>query len=440
MSHLGATDEHEKRRYRRWTQEDADRWRSSFQAGRSIVDIAAAEQVDPKLVSQRLRRAGVAVYQGRHKVKQRPLKMPAELIELLSQGPDYVLKFLDERVWGLTPTESGIEQLRKFCMFIELYKQGKGVGEIADRAQVHRTTVPEWRKFTSQPYLVRAAHAALRNKISVDEKLLPLHLDSGGNQQDSWIRVPTRIASFSDVKSVVDQLTPVPRTYEIGLQFGLSESQTQSLRLELFGYLLGMMVGDLTKSGGPLSRFASMNIDLQLTTKHESNENFGDFVCLATSSLGIQMRRIRDKQPTGETLRGEEPAPAFRWSSERSPLLAWMFSVCLGLKWTELTSYNPVRMDWIFESQFGFRKRFVQGVADSDGRVGSYVVEIVSVPNAEFFERLLHTLDLPSAYTRFEYGQPLRTVVRAREAAELPIFNEIAKGYRYELLMTYKRK
>jgi len=51
----------------------------------------------------------------------------------------------------------------------------------------------------------------------------------------------------------------------------------------------------------------------------------------------------------------------------------------------------------------------------------------------------LHTLDLPSAYTRIEYGQPLRTSVRAKEAANLPIFNEIVKGYRYEHLMRYKQ-
>jgi hypothetical protein len=96
-------------------------------------------------------------------------------------------------------------------------------------------------------------------------------------------------------------------------------------------------------------------------------------------------------------------------------------------------------MDWIFEAPFDFRKRFVQAIADSDGRVKSYVVEIVSVPNADFVTCFLHTLDLPSAYTRIEYGQLLRTSVRAKEAAELPIFNEFIKSYRYEYLMRYKQ-
>jgi hypothetical protein len=96
-------------------------------------------------------------------------------------------------------------------------------------------------------------------------------------------------------------------------------------------------------------------------------------------------------------------------------------------------------MDWILAAPQPFRKRFVQAVADSDGRVNSYVVQIVSVPNADFLTTLLHTLEIPSAYTRVEYGQRLRTSARAKEAAELPIFNEITKGYRYELLMRYKK-
>jgi hypothetical protein len=198
-----------------------------------------------KLVSQWLHRLGVEVYQGRHRVKQLPLKIPNELAELLSHGPDHVLKFIDECVWGLTATESGIGQLRKFCRFIDLHKQGTRVLDIASQLHVHRSTVSAWRESKDQPYLVRAAQAALQNQTSSGEKLLPLHLDSGGNQQESWIRVPTHISNFSDIQKVVGQLTPLPQTYELGAQLGLSGSQTQSMRLELFAYLLGMMVGDL---------------------------------------------------------------------------------------------------------------------------------------------------------------------------------------------------
>ena len=428
-----------KRRYRRWGEEDTKRWKGAFESGKSILEVAAADQVDPKLVSQRLHRLGVNVYQGRHRVKQLPLKISPELVELLSKGHDHVLKFLDERVWGLTPTEHGAEQLRRFCEFLELHKQGIGILNIARQTSSHRTTIQEWRDGTDQPYLIKATDAALHLQTVSGSKILPLHLDSGGNVQAKWIHVPTTIAHYDDIPTVINKLVPLPRTYQLGAKLGLSASQIQAMRLELFAHLLGMMVGDSAKSGTQQPRFASMNLDLQLSQKRSSNERFGEFVCLEANSLGLAMNRIRDKQPSGTTKLAVNPTPAYRWTSERSPLFAWMFSVCLGLKWTQLTSYDPVKMDWIFEAPFGFRKRFVQGIADSDGRVNSYVVEIVSVPNADFFTRLLHTLDLPSAYTRIEYGQPLRTSVRAKEAANLPIFNEFIKSYRYDSLMRYKQ-
>jgi transposase-like protein len=301
-----------RRRYRRWSEEDAERWKGSFEGGRSILEIAAVDQVDPNLVSQWLHRLGVEVYQGRHRVEQLPLKIPSELAELLSNGPNHVLRFLDERVWGLTATESGAEQLRKFCKFVELHKQGTGVQDIADRLQVHRTTVSQWREFTDKPYLVAAAYAALSSPTTSDEKLLPLHLDSGGNKQTGWIQVPIQIRDFSDIQKTVTGLAPLPQTYEIGNIFALDESQINSMKLELFAYLLGMMVGDLGKSGGQQSRFSSMHLDLQLSKKHSSNDRFGKFVCLATNSLGIEMRSVRDKPPTGDTKLSDNPTAAYR--------------------------------------------------------------------------------------------------------------------------------
>ncbi len=75
-----------------------------------------------------------------------------------------------------------------------------------------------------------------------------------------------------------------------------------------------------------------------------------------------------------------------------------------------------------------------------DGTVRPYVVEITSTPNTELVTRILHSLGLTSAYSRKEYGEMLRTVVRNAEAVTLPIFNEFTKGYRYQLLMSYTRK
>ncbi len=428
-----------KRRYSRWSEEDGKRWEESFESGKSILEIAAADQVDPKLVSRRLHRLGVEVYQGRHRVEQLPLKIPNELAELLSNGPDYVLKFLDERVWGLTATESGTAQLTKFCKFLKLHRQGVSVKHIGNDLQVHRSTVAGWREGTDQPYLVRAASAAMNKQITSDWKILALQLDSGGNAQTGWMNVPQKIQQFSDIEAVLAQLKPLQSTYELGSDFGLIAPQIQGMRSDLFAYLLAVMTGDASKSGGAQSRFASMNIDLQLSKKQPTNERFGNFVCLCVNSFGIRIRRVADKQPSGASRFGRAPSVAYRWTSERSPLLAWMFSVGLGLLWDQKTSYHQIRCEWIFNMPRSFRIRFVQGLADSDATVKPSEVVITSVPNANLLTELLKSLGMTTAHTIREEGRELRTMVNRKQAATLPVFNEFIKSYRYHKMLDYRR-
>ncbi len=428
-----------KRRYRHWRQEDAERWAEAFSKGKSILQIGRDEKVDQKVVSMWLHRLGVDVYQGKHHVEQLPLNYSSSAIALLTKGGEATLNFVEARVWGINATEKGIEQLRKFCTFMRLHREGFGVGKIAVQLGVHRTTISKWTERRDQPYLVRAATIALGVPTAPELQAIPLHLDSGGNRQDQWIRVPIAIRNYDDILALTDQLRPLERSFERAKQFRLSKEDVQRLKTELFAYLLGMLLGDASKSGGPQERFASMNFDLQLTKKRESNQGLGDFVCLCANCLGLRADRIRDKPPTGDTRLAQEPTAAFRWSSERSPLIAWMFSTCLGLDWNQSTSHSPVHMEWIFTTPFEFRKRFAQALADSDGSVKKYVVEITSVPNAEFVTKLLKSLGLNSAYTRSENGLPLRSVVRATEAADLPIINEFTDGYRFHQLMRYKR-
>jgi len=429
-----------KRRYRRWSEEDGKRWKESFESGKSILEIAAADQVDPKIVSQWLHKLGVEVYQGKHRVEQLPLKIPTELMELLSIGPDCVLKFLDERVWGLTATESGTEQLTKFCKFLDLYKQGTGVEDIASQLAINRSSVGEWRDCTDQPYLVKTTASILQLDLKPGWKALPLHLHSGGNEQQDWIKVPSTIQSDEDIRALVWQIVALGETFERAARLRISLSNLELMQFELFGYLLGIALGDAGKTTSNEERFASMNIDLQFTKKKPSNEMLGELVCLAANLIGIRMSRIADKHPTGYTRNSKNPTDAYRWSSERSPLLAWIVRRCLGLERGMTTSHDRVHMDWIFGMSEDFRKRFIQGLADSDGTVRPYVVEITSTPNTELVTQVLHSLGLASAYSRKENGQMLRTVVRNAEAANLPIFNEFTKGYRYQLLMSYTRK
>jgi hypothetical protein len=433
--HSKDTETGKKRHRWRRNPEDVQRWVELFQSGVTIVHIANQENVDPDTVSQQLHKLGMTITPGHHMVEQLPLKYSSQFIELVNQGPVRVLDFVNNRVWGIAVTDKGRQQLQSFCEFVRLHQQGVGVEEIARTLSLHRSTVAEWREGTDQPYLVKAANDTLPIIPRTGWKLLPMHLSSGGNEPSGWIQIPANIQSYSDVLSPINQLRPLEKTYERAIQFELSKSQIDNMRPHLFAYSLGMMLGDSGKGGGRQKRFSSMNYDLHLSMKHSSNERLREFTSMSLNSAGLKMDRISDKPPTGDSLRAEEPTDAYRWNSERSPMIAWMFSAGLGLDWKQTTSTDQVRIRWIFDTPFDFRRRFVQAVADSDGTVRRYDVVITSVPNADLITELLRSLGLTSAHTIYESGIPLRTGVSIRQASELPIFNEYVKSYRYQKMM-----
>jgi hypothetical protein len=414
---------------------DVQRWAELFKGGLTIVHIAEGESVAPVTISQQLHKLGLTITPGHHMVEQLPLKYPPQFIELIDKGPEAVLELVKGRVWGIQASSTGEKQLRNFCEFVRLHHQGVGVKEIARRLSIHRSSVAEWREGTDQPYLIRAISETLPIAPKAGWKLQPMHLVSGGSEPSGWIQVPQAIGSYDSILEVINQIQPLETTYQRAQLFGLSQSQIQAMRPELFAYLLGIMVGDSGKLGGEQPRYASMNLDLQLTLKQPTNARLGEFVLLCANDIGLQMNRIKDKPPSGQQLLGKHPTPAYRWSTERSPLLAWMFSVCLGLGWDETTTTHKLRMDWIFDTPQQFRLRFIQGAADSDGCARRYSVDIASVPNAEFFAKLLKSMGVNSARVAYEHGIPLRTAMRTREAAKLPIFNEFVRSYRYQRMM-----
>jgi len=137
---------------------------------------------------------------------------------------------------------------------------------------LHRTSVAEWREGTDQPYLIRAVNDTLAKVPRAGWKLLPMHLSSGGCDPSSWIQVPLSIQPYSDVLEVIAQTQPLAKTFERAALFGLTTPRVLETQSELFAYLLGVMVGDSGKHGGSQNRYASMNLDLQLTQKHLTNE------------------------------------------------------------------------------------------------------------------------------------------------------------------------
>src|SRR3989442_623944 len=332
-SEWGHSEDTGNRRYKRYRPEDASRWEALYRKGNSIVQISAKERVNYETVAQTLHRLGVEIKLGRRPVQQPPLGIPRRLIALVDMGHSNILRLVKEQVWGLDTTPKGIEQLRNFCEFVHLHGKGVGVKEVAKTLRVHRSTILKWRQGINQPYLAKVAGAVSGKSLSPGWKLLPLRISSGGNEQKDWIRVPESIHGYNDILAMIHQTTPLEDTYDRAAKFGLSYHRIQRMRPELFAYLLGMMLGDSGKLGGKEQRFSSMNIDLQLTKKNPSNHRLGDLLCMCANSFGITMHQIKDKPPSGAQIHGRKPTPAYRWNSERSPFLAWIFSMGLGLKW-----------------------------------------------------------------------------------------------------------
>ena len=148
-------------------------------------------------------------------------------------------------------------------------------------------------------------------------------------------------------------------------------------------YLLGWLVGDAGKNFS--SKHLWARIEIGLSKKHPQNLELGKFVTNCISMLGMTCGRIKDGSP-----RATNPYGSYRWMSYFSEVFFWFHTTSLGLSEDQLTSYNPVSMDWLLAAAPVSIVWFLKGIADSDGcvNVGNRTVEITSEPNGPLFVKL----------------------------------------------------
>jgi hypothetical protein len=197
--------------------------------------------------------------------------------------------------------------------------------------------------------------------------------------------------------------------------------------LNMMYYLLGLLVGDAGKNFSNQHPWA--RIELSLSRKHPENLALGNYVMKCISMLGIPCRRIADGPP-----RKRDDYGQYRWASYFSEVVYWLHTVCLGLLRDELTSYDPVKMDWLLGASEEARIWFLRGVADSDGAVNvrNRTVNIVSEPNTALFSALLNSLGLKTT-TWVSKGVGVVSVT-AKEAWGLGIFNPEVETHRGRML------
>ena len=198
--------------------------------------------------------------------------------------------------------------------------------------------------------------------------------------------------------------------------------------LQAMYYLLGFMVGDAMKHPSSERRL-TMGLRLQLTKKHPDNIQLGEYMMGCLRKLGIKYSRGRDGKP-----RKKVPNGFYSWHSENSAAIGWLFTACLGLKWNQRTTRDPVRMKWVLTAPQRYRKCFLRGLADSDGGIQFHHrrAEIVSSPNTEFVKALFNSLELRTL-VKIQRGYGYVSVSVA-DAARIKLFNPDISTHRRMLL------
>ena len=197
--------------------------------------------------------------------------------------------------------------------------------------------------------------------------------------------------------------------------------------LNLMYYLLGWLVGDAGKSFS--DKHPWVRVEIGLSKRHSQNLALGNFVVDCITMLGMTCGRIKDGSP-----RANNPCGSYRWMSYFSEVFFWFQTACLGLKQDQLTSYDPVSMEWLLTAAPASIECFLRGVADSDGcvNVGNRAVEITSEPNGPLFVKLFDKVGIRARIYKSKGKDSVS--ISAFDAARMQIFNLQVGTHRSELL------
>jgi len=202
------------------------------------------------------------------------------------------------------------------------------------------------------------------------------------------------------------------------------------VRMLAFAYFLGVMVGDMGKAAYRGKARNTMQVFLKLSRRHPSNLRFGSYVTLCAGLLGIRMQRIKDCEPTPT---GRSRLGAYRWSSQSSEFLEWVFEKCIGLNTGQTTTSDSICAEWLIETPRQFAICFLQGLADSDGYVdlNKHEIGIVVEPNQTLVRAILSKLHVHFRLARIR--NQATAVLSVVDGYRLPIFSPYAGTHKFHL-------
>lgn len=331
-----------------------------------------------------------------------------EVIEIAKNKRVKDFSFLNN-FWGTNFSDIERKKLKLFINVHKLRNIGLSSKKISKELKKSKSTIDKWLYGNSIPYI--AHYLKYYSQFKDNKKRISINSTRGGLLIGPWIIAPEKVKSYSQIKKVVTQLTPKS---ELSL-----------------AYILGVIVGDASKHGIKRKNRIARRIQLRLTTKHETNKNFGEYVSYCLRNLKIRIHRTKNC-PRGK----RNPNEFYAWHSQCSSLIDWMLKACLGINDNELTTYNKIKANWILNTPKKFRIAFLQGIADSDGYVDitQYRAGIVTKPNAEFIQKVFNSFKIKSYIGNFHKGNIKQVKIRLEDADKLPLFNPTIKSYRYQLM------
>jgi hypothetical protein len=332
---------------------------------------------------------------------------------------DYIVEHRDDLsftkyFWkDCEPLPRDIENYSKFVSIVSEFE--RGVDPKPMQMGVGLGSSYSWATQDAMPKLGHYLRALIELGAPSEGRVwLTLECTHGyANPIGQFVEVPENIESWSDVEQVILRLAPI------------GEGSRQFSKEYLFGFLVGMIIGDAHK---PKQGRGHRHINVTLSKRYDTNLAIGDFSTYCASQLGLRMER-RPDLPKPE----DKPHGFYVWTSQSSPFIDWIFNVVLGLNDGQHTTYDAVRMDWALEAPTDFRLGLLQGIAESDGSVSvaSQTVEFWVIPDWDFMIKLLATFGLRGFRNR-EAVSLVKS--QAVESFRVPVFSQYLRTARYALL------
>ncbi len=290
-----------------------------------------------------------------------------------------------QELTGLFGYQHRLTQVEKYFHAIELFKEGGNIADIAKEIGKDRGFVRKWLLNKIRPDLVNLARQIPTEEVEPGHKWLPRTLKAGhGFEPTNFIQVPVKITNWNQICKVLDLLTPIitEERHYFCEQFGVTSKE------QAFAYVLGMMVSDASK---PNNSHASTGITLRLSKSYKWSKQVIEATCFYLSQLGISFSY-------------SESELEYLCVSGVSPLITWIMRSCLSMGPKKLTTYDPIRADWLIDAPYEVRLMFLQSINDGDGYAStqSQVLGNACGPNKHLVMKLLKKFGIISRGNEIE--------------------------------------